>query len=339
MGLTEKQRAMTLRQRPKILLARSYEEGLELCTKYSSYLLCMISDTRLPMGGRQVADAGFKLLSEVRKVVPYVPLLMMSSEGANREKAEKNGIVFMDKNSPNLLKRIHTYFLEYLGFGDFIFRMPNGMEIDRAPNFKALEEKLKDVPNKSIAYHAEQHHFSRWIMARSEISLALKFRSLDISDFKSIDSLRSFLITNVNSLRKNRQKGVVSKYEKRHFDAEIRVFVKIGNGAIGGKARGLAFVSDLFRQNDDLQKKYPDVSIRVPKTLVICTDFFDAFVSKNNLRSLLRQNLSDEEVVERFINAQLPNNLLRDLYTYLKQVTYPLSIRSSNRLNSTLLMR
>jgi pyruvate phosphate dikinase-like enzyme len=331
-GLTEKQRSLTLRQRPKILLARSYEEGLELCTRYRSYLLCLVSDTRLPKEGVQSADAGFKLLLHVREAIPDLPLLMMSSESANKEKAEQNGIMFLDKESPNILKRIHAYFLDHLGFGDFIFRMPNGMEVDRAPNFKALEEKLKDVPNKSVAYHAEQHHFSRWVMARSEISLAIKFRSLDIASFKDIESLRTFLITNINSLRKYRQKGVVSKFDKRHFDADIRQFVKTGNGALGGKARGLAFISDLFRQNDDLQKKFPGVSIKVPKTLVLCTDLFDAFVSKNNLRSLLRKNLTDEEVEEHFINARLPDNLLKNLYTYLKQATYPLSVRSSSQM-------
>ncbi len=331
-GLTEKQRALTLQQRPKILLAKDYEEGLEFCRKYQSFLLCLVSDTRIPKDGEVASDSGFLLLSQVQEENPGIPLLMMSSESANKGKAEKNGFMFLDKNSPNLLKRIHNYFLDQLGFGDFIFRMPNGIEVERAPNFLALEEKLNIVPNASIAFHAKQNHFSRWIMARSEISLALKFRSVDISDFESIDSLREFLITNIHTLRIYRQKGVVSLYNKRHFDINIREFVKIGNGTLGGKARGLAFVADLFRQHINLQKKHPGVSIRVPKTLVICTDQFDAFVSQNNLRALLRQHLTDEEVTERFINAKMPEPLLKSLYSYLKQATYPLSVRSSSQM-------
>ncbi|MBU2511359.1 phosphoenolpyruvate synthase/pyruvate phosphate dikinase [bacterium] len=331
-GLTEKQRALTLQQRPKILLAKNYEEGLEFCLKYKSCLFCLASDTRIPKDGKISADSGFLLLSKVQKEIPGLPILMMSTEGANRERAEKNGFMFLDKNSPNLLKRIHNYFLEYLGFGDFIFRMPNGIEVDRAPNFLALEEKLNIVPNASIAFHASQHHFSRWIMARSEISLALKFRSVDISDFENIDSLREFLVANINTLRRYRQKGVVSQYNKRHFDVDVREFVKIGDGSLGGKARGLAFVSDLFRQHDDLQKRHPHISIKVPKTLVICTDQFDAFVGRNNLRSLLRQELSDDEVTEKFINAKMSEPLVKNLYSYLKQATYPLSIRSSSQM-------
>ncbi len=331
-GLTEKQRALTLRQRPKILLAKNYEEGLELCHKYQSYLFCLVSDTRIPREGKITADAGIRLLSKIQAEIPGIPMLLMSSESTNKDKAEKNSFTFLDKDSPNLLKRVHAYFMEYLGFGDFIFRMSNGMEVDRASNFMALEDKLKTVPNESIVFHAKQHHFSRWIMARSEISLAVKFRSINFSDFENIDSLREFLIFNIHALRKYRQKGVVSQYNKHHFDADIRRFVKIGNGTLGGKARGLAFISDLFRQHEDLQKKYSNISIKVPKTLVICNDVFDSFVNQNNLRAILRQKISDEKVTERFINTRLPEFLLRNLYTYLKQVTYPLAVRSSSQM-------
>lgn len=331
-GLTEKQRAMTLRQRPKILLAKSYEEGLALATRYQSYLLCLVSDTRIPEGGRQSADAGFRLLAQVQESTPFVPLLMMSSETINSRKAAEQDICFLDKDSPNLIKRIHDFFMENLGFGDFVFRLPNGVELDRAINFKTMEEKLRKMPDEAIAYHASQHHFSRWIMARSEISLALKFRSLDISDFDSIDELREFLISSINTLRKYRQKGVVSRYDDRHFDVDVREFVKTGNGAIGGKARGLAFISDLFRQNTDLQERHPEISIKVPKTLVVCSDFFDAFVTMNNLRSLLREELSDEDVRDRFLEARMPSALRNNLFTYLKQVDYPLSVRSSSQM-------
>ena len=329
-GLTEKQRALTLRQRPKILLAKNYEEGLDLCRKYSSYLLCVVSDTRIPKAGKITADAGFQLLSQIKQENPGVPLLMLSSENQNQERAKQNKFIFMDKNSPNLVKRIHDYFLEYLGFGDFVFRMPDGKVVTKAKNFLMLEDKLKKVPEESIAHHASQHHFSRWVMARSEISLAMKFKSFDISDFSRIEELRAFLITSINTLRKYRQKGVVSRYSRNHFDSDVREFVKIGRGSLGGKARGLAFVADLFRQNADLQKRHPKISINVPQSLVICTDLFDAFVSQNNLRSILRLNLSDEEVAKRFLDGDMSEMLVHKLTSYLKHVHYPLSVRSSS---------
>jgi len=331
-GLTESQRALTLRARPKILLAKTYEEGLLLYEKFKSHLLCLVSDTRLPQGGELIADAGINLLTHIREESPDLPTLLLSTEETNKEKAEKNNLTFIDKNSPNIKKRLHDYCLEYLGFGDFIFRMPNGVEIDRAKNFLALEAKLHEVPNLSIACHAEHHHFARWVMARSEISLALMFRSINKSDFDSVDDLRKFLIDNINKLRSYRQKGVVSQYDKGNFDPEIRRFVRIGKGSLGGKARGLAFMSDQFRQHEDLQKKFPRINIKIPKTLVISTDLFESFVSKNNLRSLLRQKISDEKISQRFLNAKLPEGLLKNLMSYLKQVKYPLSIRSSSQM-------
>ncbi|MFH2131904.1 MAG: PEP/pyruvate-binding domain-containing protein, partial [bacterium] len=334
-GLTEKQRAMTLRARPKILLAKNYEEGLDLYRRYQSCLLCLISDTRLPMQGKISADAGIRLLSAVRKEMPDMPTLLMSTDAGNKGKAKEMGLEFINKNSPNLAKQVHIYFRNQLGFGDFIFRIENGMAIDHASDFLTLEAKLHEIPNKSLAYHALRNHFSRWVMARLEISLALKFRSVSFSDFDHIDDLRDFLINNIHALRYYRQRGVVSIYDRHRYDWEIREFVKIGNGSLGGKARGLAFMYDLLRQNDDLQKKHPLINIRIPKTLVISTTNFDTFVSQNKLQYLLRRDMKDPEVAERFLKGKISEALRKDLNTYLKQVKYPLSIRSSSQMEDS----
>lgn len=331
-GLNEKQRALTLRQRPKILLAKTYEQGLALCKTYQDCLFCLVSDVRIPKNNQMTVDGGIQLAMEVRQEVPDLPMVLMSSERENKQKAEKKGLIFMDKESPNLMRKIHGFFMEHLGFGDFIFRNSDGGEIDRAVNFLTLEEKLRTVPDDSIAFHAVQHHFTRWVMARSEISLALKFRAVQFSDFKNVDSLREFLINHINKLRIYRQLGVVSQYHEQHFDGNIREFVKMGYGALGGKARGLAFMTDLFRQYDDLQKRHPNILIKIPKTLVICTDYFDSFVSRNNLSSLLREELTDEAVTADFMKARLPESLKKNLYSYLEQAHYPLSIRSSSQM-------
>ena len=331
-GLTEAQRALTLRVRPKILLAKTYEEGWALYEKYKNHMLCMFSDTRLPVGGELKAAAGIDLLSHLKTEQPDLRTLLLSTEDANKEKAKENDLLFIAKNSPIISKQLHNYCLEHLGFGDFIFRMPSGVEIDRAKNFLTLEAKLREVPKQSIAYHAERHDFSRWVMARSEISLAMRLRSINRFDFENVDDLREVLIRYINKLRRYRNKGVVCQYDKGTFDHEIRRFVKIGTGSLGGKARGLAFMSDLFRQNPELQKKHPTININIPKTLVISTAVFEAFVSKNNLRSLLSKRLDDVEISQHFLNSRFPEELVNTLMSYLKQVKHPLSIRSSSRM-------
>ncbi|MCP4757073.1 MAG: phosphoenolpyruvate synthase/pyruvate phosphate dikinase, partial [Proteobacteria bacterium] len=267
-GLNEKQRSLTMRARPKILLAKTYEEAIKLYRKYRSFLLCMISDTRLPRDGTMDPEAGIHLLSLIKKENPYISLLLTSSESINRQKANAHAFTFIDKNSSRLAKTIKKYFIEQLGFGDFIFRLPDGQEIDRARNFMTLEEKLKTIPDESIVYHADRNHFSGWVMARCEIALATKFRSVSTSDFGGSDELREFIISNIHALRRYRQKGVVSKFDKYSYDPEVRKFGRIGSGSLGGKARGLAFMDDFFRQYVTLQKKHPEINIMIPRTMV-----------------------------------------------------------------------
>lgn len=331
-GLNDTQRALTLRARPKVLLAKSYEEGMALCEKFKPYLLCVASDTRLPKNGKIEAEAGIELLSHIKRQSPDLPLLLLSTEKVNRQKAQRKGFAFIDKNSTNIRKRIHDYFLEHLGFGDFIFRMPDGSKVSRVGNFQDLEFQLHQVPDESLAFHAERHHFSRWVLARLEISIALKFRSYQLHDFDTIQELRRFLISSVHSLRKHRQKGSISPFDKHKFDAEIRDFTKIGNGSLGGKARGLAFMSDFFRQNETLIDNYPGINIQIPNTLVISTAIFDKFAVKNNLRLLLKREHSDEEVMAQFLAATLSDEIIQNLRAYLKQVSYPLSVRSSSQM-------
>ncbi len=328
----EYQRLLTMRTRPKVLFARSYEEAMELYQKYRSFILCVLSDTRIPRKGKIDAKAGIHLISQIRKNNYEVPLLLMSSESNNREKAEKMSVAFLDKNSPDLLQETHSFFQTRLGFGDFVFRMPDGREIDQASNLQQLEAKLSDIPDQSVSYHVDSDDFSIWLMARSEISLALKFRSIKSNDFNSIDALRQHLISNIHELRLSRQKGLVSRFDSKHFDSDVREFVKIGQGSLGGKARGLAFMSTLFQYDEELHKKYYEFNIRIPKTLVICTDVFESFVTQNNLQRFVMNGFADQKVDEHFLNAPFPEWLMEKLEAFLMQVKYPLSIRSSSQL-------
>ena len=331
-GLNEEHRLITMRARPKILLATSYEEAMELYQRFRPFLFGIISDARLPKGNELYDDAGFLLLSRIKKEVPDVPLLLLSSQPKNREKANQIPAVFLDKNSPHLLSEIHDFFLNHLGFGDFVFRMPDRTEIDRASDLRVLETTLSRIPDESICYHAERNHFSNWIMARSEIALASKFRKVQASDFCNAGEMRQYIISNIRTLRKLRQKGVVARFKADNFDPYIMDFLKIGEGSLGGKARGLAFMSAVLAQNQEINEKYPEIKIRIPKTLVICTDGFESFVTRNNLERYAAEGFTDEEVTEAFLKAKMPEWLIKDLEAFVAQVRIPLSVRSSSLL-------
>jgi hypothetical protein len=331
-GLNEEHRLLTMRARPKILLAVNFEEAMDLYEKYRPYLFGIISDARFPRENRLQDDAGYQFLSQIRNDIPDLPLLLLSSDPANREKAGRIPAVFLDKNSPNLLSEIQDFFMNHLGFGEFLFRMPDGKEVGRASNLKELEEKVASVPEESLWYHATHNHFSNWIMARSEIALASAFREVQASDFKDGGELRQYITSNIHALRRWRQKGVVAQFHARHFDPDISDFAKIGQGSLGGKARSLAFMSALLQENPALYEKYPDVRIEIPKTLVISTDGFESFVTQNRLHRFGLEDYPDRDVMAAFLNAEMPQWVSRELEAYLAQVKHPLSIRSSSLL-------
>ena len=331
-SLNDNLKLLTMRARPKILFAKNYEDAIAFYERYRSYILCVISDTRFPRNGKADPEAGIALLSKIKSENRNVPLLLMSSESENKKKSDKIPAIFMDKNSSTLSRDIHTFFQTHLGFGDFIFCLPNKIEIDRAANLLQLDAKLPKIPKESIAYHSDRDHFSNWLMARFEIDLALKFRKVKSTDFNCIDELRQFIISNINQLRRKRQRGIVSNFDRHHFDPNVREFVKIGQGSLGGKGRGLAFISRLLSQSGELEKNHPSIQVKIPKTMVFCTDIFDTFVVDNDLQALSELGVSDDAVRDGFLNAQFPQWLTNDLEAYLAQVNYPLAVRSSNHM-------
>ncbi len=331
-GLNEEHRLLTMRARPKILLAMTYEEAMAIFDKFRPFVFGVISDARIPRNNKLDNEAGFDLLSEIRAEISDLPLLMMSSEPKNSQRAAKIPAVFLDKNSTNLLAELHDFFINHLGFGDFVFRLPDGREVARASNLRELEEKVAIIPEDSLWYHARHNHFSRWLTARSEVALASSFREVDASDFTSAEEARGFIISNLRALRKWRQKGVVAEFKAFSFDPDTSDFVKIGQGSLGGKARGLAFMTALLQENPRIHESYPEVSIEIPKTLVICTDGFESFVSQNRLEDFGKEDFTDDVIMEAFLEAEMPEWLVRELEAYLAQIKYPLSVRSSSLL-------
>ena len=332
LGLNEEHRLVTMRARPKILHAETFEEALAFAEKFRPYLMGAIADTRLPRNNRLDDDAGFRYLLKIRSEIPDLPLLMMSSEPSNRAKADQVPAVFLDKNSPTLLGELHDFFMNHLGFGDFTFRMPDGREVARASNLRELEEKVAGIPEECLWYHGTRNHFSRWLMARSEIALASTFREVSAEDFKNADEAKQFIVSSIHTLRRWRQKGVVAQFRASHFDPDVNDFVKIGQGSLGGKARGLAFMSAMLQETPSIFEAHPDVAIEIPRTLVICTDGFESFVSNNRLIRFAREEVPDEAVTEAFLKAEMPAWITKELEAYLEQIKYPLSVRSSSLL-------
>ena len=330
-GLNQEHRLLTMRARPKILVARNYEEALQLYETYEPYLLGAISDVRFPHNGRVDDNAGVTFLSRIKNERFDIPLLLTSSEPSNAEKAARIPAVFVDKNSPSLIAEVHAFFADQLGFGDFVFRSPDGREIARASNMRSFEKQLQNIPDDCFMYHTSRNDFSRWFFARTEIMLASKMRPIRMDDFSNVNSHRQYLLSIIQVRRRRRQKGVVVNFEAGEFDPDTEFF-KIGNGSLGGKARGLAFVSNLLQRLPKIRKKFKDVNLFIPQTMVITTDGFDAFVEENNLKRFSKADVADEAVADAFCQAKFPQWIADDLRAYLGKISYPLAVRSSSLL-------
>jgi CheY-like chemotaxis protein len=331
-SLNEEHRLLKMRARPKILVAETFESAISLYERYQSFIFGVVADTRFPLEGELCADAGVRFLKRVKNDIPDLPVLLISNEPHNRSQADTIPAQFLDKNSPRLFDELHGFFLDHLGFGDFIFRSADGLEVARASNLRQMEEILPEISDEPLCYHASRNRFSNWIMARSEITLASQMRQLQISDFPDVSAVRQYLVDSIHSLRKWRQKGVVIQFKAQSFDSQIADIAKIGKGSLGGKARGMAFVANLLRQSPWLYKKYHGIDIRIPPTLVITTEGFDLFVSQNKIRKSQCIEMDDAEIARVFSKGTIPAQIEEDLQAFLKAVRGPLSVRSSSLL-------
>ncbi len=325
-------RLLMMRARPKILTARNFEDALSLARKFKPYLLSLISDVRFYKEGILDDNAGFVLIDLIKKEFSGMPLLILSSDESNREKALKRSVLFLNKKSSSLYYDIRLFFIKFLAFGDFVFRMDDATEVARASNIREMEKIILSVPDESILYHAYRDHFSTWLMARSEIELASKLQYVKPAEFSSAREIKEYLLDLLAANRRSRQKGAVVDFIPEDL-AVSAYFMKIGKGFLGGKARGLAFMSYLFCRTKELYDKYPDLNIYVPKTLAITTDKFDEFMENNfSQHDFSGQKYSDEAIIRMFDAADLPDHLRFDLGQYLLKTDHPIAVRSSSLL-------
>ncbi len=326
---------LKLRVRPKILLATNYEEAIASYEKYKNYLLCVISDVSFPKNGKCNDCAGLNLIHYIKQNTPELPVVLQSSEAENAKKAFEYNVTFINKNSETLSQDIKSFIKYFLGFGNFVYRDKNGRQIVIAKSLREFEKNLENITAESLLYHGQRNHFSLWLMARGEIQIAKNISAFKTSDFKDAEEVRNFLITNINMHRNEQNKGKVVPFEEQALDDE-RNIVSLASGALGGKGRGVAFINTLI-YNFDLSEMFPDINITCPKTSIIGTDEFDLFIERNKLMTVIHSEEDFEELKNKFANASLSNNLIKNLKALLKRTKKPLAVRSSSLMEDSLM--
>ncbi|HPF03023.1 MAG TPA: PEP/pyruvate-binding domain-containing protein, partial [Bacteroidales bacterium] len=279
--------------------------------------------------------AGFRLCEVVMADDDKVPFLLQSSNLGHKEKAESIGAGFIHKYSKSLSLELRNFIIQNLAFGPFVFRNPDTLEpIAIATDLQSLQQKLLTIPDNTLEYHATRNHFSKWLNARALFPVAQMFKYVRKDDFDTMDEMRRFLYVAISSFRLGKGRGVIAKFDKTSFD-EYQIFSRIGEGSIGGKARGLAFINRIIK-NHKLFNRFPDVLITIPRTVVLSTDIFDEFMDHNNLYTVALSDLPDEEILNRFINAELPGRVYQDFYAFLDvSRNHPIAVRSSSKLEDS----
>ena len=322
---------LRMRGRPKVVLARNYEEAMALYTKYSDNVLGVISDVRFPINGVKDSEAGLKLLRDIHKDNPYLPLIVESTESANREKAEAEGFRFVDKNSKKMSIDLRAIMEEHMGFGDFIFRDPKTKaEIMRIHSLKELQDNIFKIPDDSMLYHISRNHMSRWLSARAIFPVSEYLKKITWDRLKDITAHREIIFDAIVQYRHMKNLGVVAVFDRMKFDAYSH-FARIGEGSLGGKGRGLAFLDNIIKTHPDFNT-FAGATVQIPKTVVLCTDVFDQFMEQNNLYQIALSDASDDEILRHFLHAQLPDSLIADFFTFFEAVKCPIAIRSSSLL-------
>lgn len=346
---------MRMRGRPKVVLARTYEEAQKLYDKYSNNTLGVISDARFPLksaakafgneveqeanpehgtdtfGREKCPDAGLRLFRYIRKTDPFVPLIIESSESDNRAKAEAEGFRFVDKNSKKMSVDLRRLMEEHMGFGDFIFRDPKTHEeIMRIHSLKELQDNIFNIPNDSMLYHISRNHMSRWLCARAIFPVSAFLKHVTWEKLQDVDAHRQIIFDAIVQYRHMKNLGVVAVFDRMKFDKYAH-FARIGEGSLGGKGRGLAFLDNIIKRHPEFNQ-YENATVQIPKTVVLCTDIFDEFMMSNNLYPIALSDASDDEILKHFLHAQLPDSLIADFFTFFEATKSPIAIRSSSLL-------
>ena len=325
---------LRMRGRPKVVLARTYEEAMALYEKYADNTLGVISDCRFPKDGEKDSEAGLKLLREIRERNEYLPLILQSSETENKAKAEAEHFRFIDKNSKTMSLDLRAIMAEHMGFGDFIFRDPKThKEVMRVRTLKELQDNIFKIPYDSMLYHISRNHMSRWLCARAIFPVSEYLKTVTWHKLQDVDLHRKIIFDAIVQYRHMKNIGVVAVFDRGKFDRYAH-FARIGDGSLGGKGRGLAYLDNIIKKHPEFNER-EGVSVSIPKTVVLCTDVFDQFMESNNLYEIALSDASDEEILRHFLRAQLPDKYIADFFTFFDATNRPIAIRSSSLLEDS----
>lgn len=332
-ALNDHLKTMRMRGRPKIMLARTYEEAMQIYSTYQENILGVVSDMSFTAEGKKDPMAGYRLGRHIKSVDPKVPLILESSEEANAVYARELDASFISKNSKSYPQDLRKHIMEHFGFGDFVIINPaTHEEIMRITNLKDLQRKLYKIPDDSLRYHLSRNHFSRFFFSRAMFPPAVILKKVDVCEYEHMAEARQLISDCIVGYRRMKNAGVVAIYLKERFD-EYSNFARIGNGSLGGKGRGLAFMGTMVKRYPKLERE--NFTVDIPRTVVICTDMFDEFMEKNNLYPIALSEATDEEILQAFEAAALPERLLDDLMTLFEVVHNPIAVRSSSLLEDS----
>jgi len=334
-GVNLYQRLLRMRARPKILLATTFEEAWEYFEAYQNNVMGVISDVEFPLGAADEpsSTAGLDLAARIREARPDIPILLQSSNPEFEPTAAEVASGFLLKRSPTMLDQIRRYLTEHSYFGDFVFRLPSGEVVDRARDLRSLRESLETVPAESIGYHAEKNDFSSWLRARGEFALAYRLRPRQLSDYATVEDLRTDLIDSIGAHRRQQSRSTVADFDPVAL-ADVGGIMRVGEGSIGGKGRGLAFATRLI-DRFGLEQKFPGVRIFVPPAVILGTDVFNALLDENDLRALSLHSEDEGEVESRFAKARFPRDAREQLSAFVFTCDRPLAVRSSSLLEDS----
>lgn len=338
-ALNEQQQTLLKRARPKILLATNYTEAVWYYERYKENLLGVISDVGFVVNKNDPAeseklDAGIDLCRLIKRDNPLMPFLLQSSQESIRAVARELGVGFIVKYSKTLLLELADYISQEFAFGDFVFKDPStGAIIARAKDLRQMQQVVSEIPDDVLLYHASQNHLSKWMYSRGLFSIAADMKAMNISNFDSVADLRDFIVRQIKDYRILLGQGVVAKFSEDSYNETIW-FARIGEGSLGGKARGLAFVNSML-QKYNFYDKYPQVRVMLPRTVVVATDYFDWFIKDNGLQYVINSEISDDEILSEFVSSRLPEKLVDELRAYIKYARGPLAIRSSSKLEDS----
>ena len=332
-ALNDHQRTLRMRGRPKIKLARTYEEAVRIFNQYRDNMLGIISDMSFMHDGVKDPYAGYKFGQYVRKTGLIIPFVLESSEASNKVYAKELGASFIDKNSKSYPQDLRKKIMQRFGFGDFVILNPQTKEeIMRIKDLKDLQKKVFQIPDDSLVYHLSRNHFSRFFYSRAMFPPAEVLKRVDVSDYKDMDEARKLIFDLIVQYRRMKNSGVVAVYQKERFD-EYSNFARIGDGSLGGKGRGLAFIGAMVKRYPKLEHDH--FAVTIPKTVVICTDIFDEFMETNELYPVVLSEVDDETILKYFLCASLPARLIEDLMAFFDVVKSPIAVRSSSLLEDS----